>query len=111
MASASVLSVSSTGTSVSTAASASSRAKASPAGPRSPTTIREGWRLSWSARPSRRNSGEKSTRSVPSRSRSAAVNPTGTVDFMTAVARGSISRMSATTCSTLLVSKKFVRSS
>jgi hypothetical protein len=42
---------------------------------------------------------------VPSRSRSDAVKPTGTVDLMTAMASGLIATTSPTTCSTLLVSK------
>ena len=49
--------------------------------------IREGCRLSVSARPSRRNSGEKTSWSVPSRARAPVTKPTGTVDFTTISAR------------------------
>ena len=68
-----------------------------------PTTTRSGWRLSWTADPSRRNSGLETTvmsaRPV-TRSTRVAV-PTGTVDLLTTTAPGTRSgAISSAACST-----------
>ncbi|MNN42544.1 hypothetical protein D3C81_1567310 [compost metagenome] len=56
--------------------------------------------MSYSAFPSRRNSGEKMMLRVPNRSRSSSVQPTGMVDLMTITASGLIATTSRTTDST-----------
>ena len=106
IASASVGSVSRTGTSGSSEPSTSMSAKRRARSDFSPTTIREGCRLSWSAFPSRRNSGEKITWSVPSRLRTSSTKPTGTVDFTTMVAVGLTAATARITASTEVVSKE-----
>ncbi len=76
-----------------------------------PTTIREGWRLSWSARPSRRNSGLNRIEAPAWASRSVLVYPTGTVDLITTVAAGFAARAALVTRSTVEVSKRSVSGS
>ena len=110
IASASVEPVNITGPQVS-APAVSRSAKPCAAGVVSPTMIREGCRLSQSARPSRRNSGENRIASLPCSARIRAVKPTGTVDLTTTVAPGAKRRASEITCSTLAVSKRLVRAS
>ena len=105
IASASVGSVSSTGTSGSSEPSSSRSANCLPRALRSPTTIRDGWRLSWSARPSRRNSGLNTIGSPGVAASIRSVKPTGTVDLTTRVASGAAAWASARTRSTELVSK------
>ena len=55
-----------------------------------PTTIRSGWRLSWTAVPSRRNSGLDTTVTScrPSTRSTTRVEPTGTVDLLTMTVPG-----------------------
>ena len=71
----------------------------------SPTTMREGCRLSYSALPSRKNSGEKMRLSQWYCSRALAVKPTGTVDLITITALGSMAMTLRITASTLPVLK------
>jgi hypothetical protein len=73
----------------------------------SPTMIRLGYRLSWSAWPSRRNSGENST-SRPCSLVIRSEKPTGTVDFTTGTACGATSTTVRITDSTDEVSKASV---
>ena len=56
-----------------------------------PMTMRSGCRKSWTAEPSRRNSGLETTRtsSRSSTSSTTRVEPTGTVDLLTTIASGS----------------------
>ena len=67
--------------------------------------MREGCRLSYSARLSRRNSGLKRMRSVWNSSRAFAVYPTGIVDLMTIQASGLTESARRITASTAEVSK------
>ena len=53
-----------------------------------PTMILEGWRLSYSALPSLRNSGEKMTLWILFSLQNLSVNPIGMVDLMTMIASG-----------------------
>ena len=71
----------------------------------SPTIILEGWRLSYKAFPSLKNSGEKIMLSASNISFTLFVYPTGTVDLITIVASGLIDSTFAITASTLLVLK------
>ncbi|MNE60071.1 hypothetical protein D3C80_1551950 [compost metagenome] len=68
-------------------------------------TMRDGCRLSYNALPSRRNSGEKITLSMPSFSLMDWVKPTGMVDLMIITAFGLIAVTSLITASTLDVLK------
>lgn len=72
-----------------------------------PTTMREGRRLSYSALPSRRNSGEKTIRWSARRAESFSVQPTGMVDYITIQALSFTARTAAMAASTLEVPKKF----
>ena len=71
------------------------------------TMMREGYRLSYSALDSRRNSGLKMMFLVWYFYRTEAVNPTGMVDLMIIVASGFTFRTSSMTASTAEQSKKF----
>ena len=71
----------------------------------SPTIMRDGYKLSYKALPSRKNSGEKIILSTPNFAFNCSVKPTGTVDLITIIALGLIDNTSCTTDSTLLVSK------
>src|SRR5688500_16407803 len=53
-----------------------------------PITMRSGWRKSWMAEPSRRNSGFETTATSlrPSARSTTRVDPTGTVDLLTTIA-------------------------
>ena len=66
----------------------------------SPTIILEGYRLSYKAFPSRKNSGENMIFSHPVSSLTFAVYPTGTVDLITITASGLIFITPAITAST-----------
>ena len=111
IASACLASVSRTGVVGSSAASSIKSANSLPRSERCPTTIRDGCRLSCSALPSRRNSGENRMLSVLCASHMRSANPTGTVDLMTMVASGAMARTCSMTASTELVSKKFASGS
>ena len=67
--------------------------------------MRLGCRLSYSALPSRRNSGENSSRLQPNASAARSVYPTGTVDLMTTSAPGLTLPTSESTASTVEVLK------
>ena len=71
----------------------------------SPTIILEGYKLSYKALPSLKNSGENIIFSVSNISLTLFVYPTGTVDFIIIVASGFIESTLAITASTLLVLK------
>ena len=73
-----------------------------------PTMMREGYRLSYSALDSRRNSGLNRMLSVPNFSRTLAVYPTGMVDLMTMMASALYCMTSLMTASTAEVSKCWV---
>ena len=105
IASASVLSVSSTGMSFLTAPSTNKSANTWPCSERSPTTMRLGYKLSCSALPSRKNSGENIKLCVMCFNRMRSVKPTGTVDLITIVACGLMANTSAITDATDLVLK------
>ena len=72
-----------------------------------PTTMRLGYRLSYSAFDSRRNSGLNRMFFTPYFAFTEAVNPTGTVLLTTMYASGFTRLTSWITLSTALVSKKF----
>ena len=71
----------------------SSATRAAAAWSSEPMTMRSGWRQSWTAEPSRRNSGLDTTRtsSRPSTSSTTRVEPTGTVDLLTTMHSGASS--------------------
>src|SRR5690554_5014893 len=71
----------------------------------SPTIIREGYRLSYKALPSLKNSGEKIILSVLNISLTSFVYPTGMVDLIIITASGLIERTAAMTLSIDLVLK------
>lgn len=71
----------------------------------SPTIIREGYKLSYSALPSRKNSGENIILLHSNIFLTLLVYPTGTVDLIIIVASGFIDNTLAITASTLLVLK------
>ncbi len=73
--------------------------------------MRLGCRLSHSAFPSRRNSGEKMMRREGWAWRIRTVKPTGTVDLMMTVACGACRDTASMTCSTDVVSKCMVSGS
>ena len=70
-----------------------------------PTIILEGYKLSYNALPSRKNSGEKIIFSVSYFFLTLSVYPTGTVDLITIIASLFTLRTSSITCSTDEVSK------
>ena len=75
---------------------------------RSPTTMREGYKLSFKARPSLKNSGEKIMLEVLKCARCVSTKPIGMVDFMMMMHFGAILVTSVMTFSTDVVSKTFV---
>ena len=79
--------------------------------PSTPTTMRDGYRLSFNVFPSRRNSGENKIFSVRYIPHSFLVNPGGTVDLMTMHASGFTFRICPATASTEVVSNRFLSGS
>ena len=71
----------------------------------SPTIIRDGYKLSYNALPSLKNSGENIIFYVLNIFLTFFVYPTGTVDFITIIASGFTDKTFAITTSTLLISK------
>ena len=105
IASASVLSVNNTGVSSSSDASFNKPAKTSASLVCAPTTILDGCKLSYKARPSLKNSGEKIIFSYWYFSRIVFVYPTGIVDLIMIVAWSLYFKTVSIASSTLDVSK------
>ena len=105
IASASVGCVKRTGTSLSKAFRSNISAISCPLSEHSPTTIREGYKLSYNAFPSLKNSGEKTIFSVLNFAFNSNVYPTGTVDLIIKVASGRMIRAFSITSSTVEVLK------
>ena len=104
-ASASVLSINTTGISSFIAPSINIFANFFALSDCSPTIILDGYKLSYKARPSLKNSGENIILSVSNIALTFSVYPTGTVDLITIVACGFIESTFAITASTLQVFK------